>query len=46
MCFIITENKIAKITKKYNKYVWQLQFIDSLEYVNVFYALEEKWEYA
>lgn len=35
---IIVENRLAKIVKKWNAYVWRLKFEDNGEIVNIFYA--------
>jgi len=43
MCFIKIQNRVAKIIKIYDHYIWQLQFLDDKTYINVFYAREEDW---
>lgn len=46
MPFINIGGRVAKIIKRYNKYVWRLQFIETKEIINVFYSLSEDWSYA
>lgn len=46
MGFIKINKRIAKIIKKYDKYIWQLQLLDTEEFINVFYSQEEDWDYA
>ena len=42
--YILVDDKLACVTKKWNNYCWRLMFVCSCEVVNHFYPLsEENW---
>lgn len=43
MDLIYIEQRLARITLKYNSFVWRLQFLDNNEIVNIFYSLDSKY---